>query len=330
MEFQESFKARISFAAQERYRIVAAGGLECEAIPTGVLRWDGLLPAVGDWVEARLAGPELAVIEHVLPRVTVISRREPGRRTGEQVLAANVDLIVVVTALDRDFNLRRLERYLVLAAECGAATLIALNKAELSEDPHARMAEVRAIARDTPCVALSAIESVEPLRPHIGDGTVVLLGSSGVGKSTIVNALLGEDRQATRPVREDDSRGRHTTTHRMLLALPGGGALIDTPGLRELALWAGQPALDEAFADIAAWAAGCHFRDCTHSAEPGCAVAAGLADGSIDTARWASYLKLQGEIRYLERTSDRGAAAEEKRRWKSIHRAMRHHPKYRR
>ncbi len=329
MEFQSLLRARVCFAAQERYRILL-NGLEYDAVPTGSLRWDGELPAVGDRVEVRLTGGRLAVIEAVCQRTTTISRKQPGSGHGEQVLAANVDLVAIVMALDRDFNLRRLERYLVLAAECGAAKIIALNKVELCEDPGVKIAEIGAIAPQIDCVAMSAIESVEPLRKHIGGGTVVLLGSSGVGKSTIVNGLLGEERQVTRAVRESDSRGQHATTHRMMFPLPGGGALIDTPGLRELGLWASQPALDEAFADVANIAAGCRYRDCGHVAEPGCAVAAALASGLIEPGRWASYLKLQGEVRYLERTTNKTVAAEEKRKWKNMHKAMRHHPKYRR
>jgi len=329
MELQASFQARVSFASQERYRIVGADHFECEAIPAGSLRWDGSLPAVGDVVEARLTGPALAVIETIRPRGAVISRRGPGRSGERQILAANIDVVIMVTALDRDFNVRRLERYLVLAAECGAATVIALNKAELCADLPAAFQAVAGIAPGAACVALSAIESAEPLRAHIGQGTAILLGSSGVGKSTIANALLGQTRQATEAVREHDARGRHTTTHRMLLPLPAGGWLIDTPGLRELGLWAGQSALDDVFGDIASAAEGCRFRDCTHANEPGCAVAVALEHGLIDASRWASYLKLQAEVRHVTRATNREAAATEKQRGKTIHKAMRRHPKRR-
>jgi ribosome biogenesis GTPase / thiamine phosphate phosphatase len=331
MKLDLQVRARVSFAAQERYRIIVEGR-ECDAVPAGALRWDGSLPAVGDWVKARWPDASLAVIEEVLPRANAISRKQPGRGHDEQVLAANVDLVILVAALDHDFNPRRLERYLVLAAECGARALVALNKAELCEDVAARVAEVQAIAPGVACVTLSAIDSVEPLRAWIGTGTVVLLGSSGAGKSTIVNGLLGGERQrqATQPVREHDSRGRHTTTHRMLFALPGGGALIDTPGLRELGLWAGQPALDEVFSEIVELASRCRFADCSHAGEPGCAVSAARTEGVIEADRWASYQKLQAEVRYLERSTDKAAGAAEKQKWKVIHKAMRHHPKYRR
>ena len=288
------------------------------------------MPAVGDWAHTRPAEPGLALIESVEPRTTAISRKQAGRAQAEQVLAANVDLAVIVSALDRDFNLRRLERYLVLAVASGARALIALNKADACEDPAARVDEIRAMAPDVECVALSALESIEPLRHLAGAGTLVLLGSSGAGKSTIANALLGDAHQATQPVREHDSRGRHTTTHRMLFPLPGGGALIDTPGLRELALWAGQPALDEVFAEIAVLASRCRFGDCQHANEPGCAVSEALEAGAISAGRWASYQKLQAEIRYLERAGDQTKALQEKQRWKSIHKEMRRHPKYRR
>lgn len=319
-------RARVCEAAHEQYILRFDDGSESSAVPSGVLRWDAELPAVGDWVRARRADADLALIESVEARRNSISRQRPGGG-GEQVLAANVDLILIVMGLDGDYNLRRLERYLVLAASSNAEAIAVLNKRDLCMEWQERLAEVQALTPNA--VALSAQESVEAIRPYAARRTVVLLGSSGAGKSTITNALLGERRQATLPVREHDSRGRHTTTKRMLIDLPEGGALIDTPGLRELALWAGQDSVDEVFAGIAEIARQCRFRDCSHSGEPGCAVAEALEAGGLDEARWASYQKLRAEARYHEREADQRAAAEEKRKWKVIHKAMRHHPKQR-
>jgi ribosome biogenesis GTPase len=318
-------RARVCEAAQEHYCLRFGDGAESDAVPAGLLRWNAELPAVGDWVGARRADATLALIESVEPRTTCISRQRPGGG-GEQVLAANVDLIVIVMGLDGDYNLRRLERYLVLAAASGAEAIVALNKADVCPDWSARLAEVRAIARHA--AALSAHQSVTPIAEVVRGRTVVLLGSSGAGKSTIANTLLGESRQATQPVRESDSRGRHTTTRRMLIELPAGGALIDTPGLRELALWAGEDSVDEVFAGIAGLARQCRFQDCSHAGEPGCAVSAALQAGQLEPERWASYQKLLAEARYLERAADQRAAIETKRKWKVIHKAMRHHPKY--
>jgi ribosome biogenesis GTPase len=317
-------RARVCEAAHEYYSLRFEDGSECSAVPAGVLRWDAELPAVGDWVRARRADTSLALIESVEPRTTCISRQRPGGG-GEQVLAANVDLIVIVMGLDGDYNLRRLERYLVLAAACGADTMVVLNKLDLCPEWTLRLAEVRTLTGNA--AALSAYESVAPITEVVKGRTVVLLGSSGAGKSTIANALLGEARHATQPVRESDSRGRHTTTRRMLVELPGGGVLIDTPGLRELALWAGQDSVDEVFDGIVALARQCRFHDCAHAGEPGCAVSAALETGELEPARWASYQKLLAEARYHEREADQRAAAETKRRWKVIHKAMRHHPK---
>lgn len=322
--------ARVSGAVHEQYRILT-GDAECEAVPTGSLRWQDELPAVGDWVAARVVEPGLALIEAVLlPRSSMFSRKQPGRGAHAQVLAANVDTAIVVTGLDHDFNARRLERYFVLVAEAGARLVVALNKADLcpAGERAAREAEVRALAGpDATVLTLSARESVAQLRPLVAGRTVALFGSSGAGKSTITNGLLGADLLATRPVRESDSRGRHTTTQRMLLPLPlpEGGAVIDTPGLRELGLWAGQPALDAVFGDVAARAAECRFSDCTHTAEPGCAVR-----DAVDPERLASYRKLESEIGRLDRSADPLAALAHKRKWKVIHKAMRHHPKYNR
>ncbi len=318
-------RARVCEAAQEQYCLRFGDGAECDAVPAGVLRWNAELPAVGDWVRARRVDATLALIENVEPRTTCISRQRPGGG-GEQVLAANVDLIVIVMGLDGDYNLRRLERYLVLAAASGVEAMVALNKVDVCSQWPARLAEAQAVTSHA--AALSAHESVAPIAEVIRGRTVVLLGSSGAGKSTIANALLGESRQATQPVRESDSRGRHTTTRRMLIELAGGGALIDTPGLRELGLWAGEDSVEEVFAGIAALARQCRFHDCAHAGEPGCAVSAALETGELEPARWASYQKLQAEARYHERVVDPRAALETKRKWKAIHKSIRYHPKY--
>jgi len=233
-----------------------------------------------------------------------------------------------VNGLDGDFNVRRLERYLILAAESGASPVVVLNKADVCEDVAARVALVAEVAGAAPIVTVSATQGVEPLLPFLSTGrTVALLGSSGVGKSTIVNRLLGQDRLRTAEVRESDSRGRHTTTHRELTALPGGGALIDTPGMRELQLWAGADAVDRAFDEIAVAAEQCRFRDCSHSGEPGCAVAAALKSGALSDERFASYRKLRGEARRHELMTDAVAAQAAKKRLKAIHKAFRNYEK---
>ena len=316
-------RARVCEAAQERYCVRFEDGSECDAEPAGVLRWSAELPAVGDWVRARRADASLALIEQVEPRVSSVSRQRPGGR-GVQVLAANVELIVIVMGLDGDYNLSRLERYLVLAKDSGVEAFVALNKMDPRGDWLARICDVRTIADHA--IAMSARDPApirEAVRAH--RGTARFLGR---GKSTIMNALIGETRQHTRPVRESDLRGHHTTVGRMLVDLPDGGALIDTPRLRELALRAGQDAVDDVFAGIAALTERCRFRNCSHAGEPGCAVAAAVQSGELDTGRWANYQKLLAEARYHERTVDQRAAAESKRKWKAIHKALRHHPKY--
>ncbi len=320
---------RVSFAVHEQYRIYLESG-ECEAAPAGRLRWDEVLPAVGDWVAARRVERNLALIETVLPRRTWFSRRAAGGTEAEQVIAANVDVVLVVCGLDGDFNLRRLERYLVLARESGAAPVIVLNKADLCGDLAARVEAAHRVAAGAPLIVMSALESTGFLHPVVHGRTVALLGSSGAGKSTIANGLLGEQRLPTAEVRAADSRGRHTTTSRMLTPLPGGGAIIDNPGMRELQLWATQDSVEEVFDEIAAAADRCRFRNCTHRNEPGCAVREAVERGEIDSRRWASYQKLCAEARHSEIEQNVTARLAEKARWKSIHKSLRYHPKYQR
>ena len=285
------------------------------------------LPAVGDWVAAEVRAAEgRATIHAILPRRTAFSRKVSGRRQDEQVVAANIDSVFLMTGLDGDFNLRRIERYLSMAWESGAAPVVVLNKADLCADIAGALAAAEAVAIGTPVHAVSALrgDGLNSLSRYLVPGqTVALLGSSGVGKSTLVNRLLGEDVLATQAVREPDSRGRHTTTHRQLLALPGGALLVDTPGMRELQLWVADDGVASAFDDIESLAAGCRFRDCHHQDEPGCAVQQAVGDGHLAADRLENYHKLQRELAYLDRKDDVLAQIEENRRWRAIHKAQR-------
>jgi ribosome biogenesis GTPase len=321
--------ARVAIAQRDLYYLYTEDG-SAHAELSGRLYYRtpgrSSFPVTGDWVAARIVGPEQALVEAVLPRRTCLSRRAAGSRDEEQPLAANVDVVFLVCGLDGDFNLRRLERYLALVATSGASPVVVLNKADLCADLAGRIAETAAIGRSAPVVAASTLDphGLDALRRFLTPGaTVALLGSSGVGKSTIANRLLDEERFRTGEVRTWDSRGRHTTVRRELTPLPHTGALIDTPGMRELQLWAGPESVDAVFADITAIAENCRFRDCTHSGEPGCAVAAALDRGQVDTDRWASFQKLRAEAEWHEAMADPLAALERKRKWKAIHKQAR-------
>ncbi len=268
------------------------------------------LPVVGDWVVIAPQTQQRGTIVAQLPRRNSFSRNLSGRRKGkeqraeEQVIAANIDLVIVVSGLDQDFNLRRIERYLTLVSSSGAAAVLILNKSDLHPDPEACVKEVKRIAGTTPVFVCSALEPLQllPLQQYLKAGqTVAFLGSSGVGKSTIVNGLLGEDRQKIAAVSSSDGKGRHTTTHRELFLLPQGGVLMDNPGMRELHLWGESADLEESFADILTLAQKCRFRNCSHDHEPGCAVQQATAEGIIDSERLASYHKLKNELNTLNR-----------------------------
>jgi ribosome biogenesis GTPase len=320
-------------------RVWCEGG-EIEAVRSGRLSHRATsrsdLPAVGDWVVVRKRPDEdRGAIVAVLPRRSWFSRRMAGQVTDEQVVASNVDVVFIVMALDNDFSLRRLERYLLLARDSGALAVIVLTKPDLCDDVPARVAEVVALASDTPVHVVSPKhdQGVDLVASYLPAGkTGALLGSSGVGKSTIINRLVGRDVQRTRDIRESDSKGRHTTTHRELVFLPSGGFVIDTPGMRELQLWDVGEAVSETFDDIETLAAGCRFGDCQHrdEPEPGCAVKEAVADGRVSAARHESYLKLQDELAHLARQQDERAQLEAKRRGKIGAKAMRQHLKSKR
>jgi len=319
---------RVSVVHGDRYRLYTAHGeMQAEAIGALLYRADRSgWPAVGDWVAVQRVGPDEAMIHAVLPRSTMFSRRAAGDREQEQMIAANIDLALIVCGLDQEFNLRRMERYLTLTHASGAGAVIVLNKADTCANVGARIEEAKGIAGAAPVLAITARSAlgIEPVMRLAAPGlTLALLGSSGVGKSTLANQLLGVERQMVQDVRASDSRGRHTTTYRELLPLPQGGALVDTPGMRELQLWAGRDDLDSAFLEIAALASHCRFRDCSHAVEAGCAVQAAILAGELEGSRWQSYVKLRAEIAWHERQADPRAALALKQKWKRMHKAIR-------
>jgi ribosome biogenesis GTPase len=315
--------ARVTIQRRGAWRLITETG-EMEGRVSGRFGHEaaeGLWPVTGDWLAVELKS-KVAVIQHILPRRTAFTRLAAGGSGAAQVVAANVDVALIAASLNADLNPRRLERYLAAAHESGAKPVILLTKADACEGVAALMAEITAIAAGAPVIAVSARtgEGLDALAALMPAGqTAVLLGSSGVGKSTLVNALAGEALMATQSIREGDARGRHTTTHRELILLPSGALILDTPGMRELGLWDAQAGVDAAFADVAAEveriALGCKFTDCAHGQEPGCAVRAALADGTLDPERWESFRKLAGELAHERRKEDPRARAQARKDW---------------
>ena len=295
--------ARVVFESHQQFRIAGADG-DRAARPASRQADGEALPVVGDWVAFARDSDGTGLIHALLPRATCLSRKVAGKRTTEQVVAANVDTIFLVMGLDGDYNLRRLERFAVMAWESGAQPVVVLTKADLAEDPDGARLDASAAVPGVPVHAVSALtgDGMEPLGVFLEPGrTVALIGSSGAGKSTLLNRLSGSEVMRTGSVRESDSRGRHTTTHRQLVTLPNGGLLVDNPGVREIQLWADAEALGGVFSDIEELARACRFRDCRHGGEPGCAVHLAVSEGRLSAERLESWLKLDKELASLER-----------------------------
>ena len=325
--------ARVIAQHRGEYRIMTPFG-EATGVAPGRMLYRATgereLPAVGDWVliEPSLDGP--ATVVEILPRRSQFVRRRAGTEGREQVIAANVDLAFIMSSLDQGLNPRRVERYLVAAWDSGAIPVVVLTKSDLFDDIEAAVDSIRDIAAGATIEVISSLsgDGLDALRKWLEPRrTIVLIGSSGVGKSTLVNTLAGSELMVTQEVRADDDKGRHTTTHREIFRLPDGVLLLDTPGMRELGLVEAEEGLEETFDDVEELAAHCRFRDCKHESEPGCAVHEALGAGTLSPARWASYEKLQKEAAFGVRRTDSGAARAEQAKWKQIHKEYRKRPK---
>lgn len=315
--------ARVIAEHRGLYRL-ALGNEELAGLVPGRMTYEAssreCLPAVGDWVEVERIDGDQAVIHSVLPRTSVIVRKVAGFEAESQIVATNAGIVFVVEQLDTGPNVRRIERYLTVAWESGAIPVVVLTKSDLAIDLGEAVANALASAPGVEVHAVSSItgDGIDELRRYVGEGmTAAVLGPSGSGKSSLINALLGVDVMATKEVRWD-GKGRHTTTHRQLIALPDGGFVIDTPGMRELQLWDGDEGIDKSFSDIAVLAEGCRFSDCRHEKEPECAVLAALESGELTGDRFASYRKQLRELAAIARKKDKKLATAHAKRWKKM------------
>ncbi|QCR34058.1 ribosome small subunit-dependent GTPase A [Lysinibacillus sp. SGAir0095] len=324
-KYEKCVPARVSLEHKHSYRVITENE-EWLASVSGLYAYEAFnraeFPAVGDWVLVeKMDGENRAIIHKLLDRKSQFSRKIAGREIDEQIVATNVDIVLLVMSLNADFNIRRLERYLVAAWDSGATPIIVLTKADLCEDIDRYLREAKAVAMGVEIFVTSSYtgEGIEQIRALFEEGvTGALLGSSGAGKSTLTNALYGNEKMEVSGIREDDAKGRHTTTHRELVLLPGGGCLIDTPGMRELQLWDQSDSLSSSFKDIEEFASNCRYRDCTHKSEPGCAVNLAIDHGHLEQSRLQSYFKLQKELAFIERKTNTQAKLAEQRKWKQI------------
>jgi len=330
--------ARVSVQYVNRYDLYSETG-EVSGEITGKLRFlaeENLaaLPAVGDWVVIQpFPEEQKAIIHSVLERKSQFSRKSAGTEISEQIVASNIDTVFIVTGLDQNYNLRRIERYLLAAWNSGARPIVVLNKADLCDDLTEKIAEVESVAIGVPVLAVSTITGgeIKLLQQFIKPGeTFAFIGSSGVGKTSLINKLIGEDKYETGSVSISNSKGKHTTTHRELILLPNGGLVLDTPGMRELQLWEDESGLSTTFEDVIELIAKCKFSNCQHQNEKGCAINEALENQTLDLSRYNNFLKMQKELKYIERKTNKSSAAAEKEKWKKIHSDLKKHPKYNR